>query len=194
MPARKPSGLIERHETAAERADRSAREDALRPQRALPMYPPAELRGKKTASAVWRRLMRTYSDLEAEIVTRMDMGHLVDFCILVEQLEQIDHMRDVAYQLWLELSGEHERLVEEEKADEAVFMAIKVVGAFDAIQKLDTRADRKRDLIKRWRESLYLTPRSKVAAAPKRKEKEQLDDMDLLLDDVTEWVNHGGAE
>jgi phage terminase small subunit len=194
MPARKPSSLIQRHETAAEKAERAARESALQPARRLPVRAPAQLHGHPLAEAAWRRLMRTYGELEAEIVTRLDQDLLVDYCLLAEQVIQIDKMRQAAYQIWLELSKEHERLVQEEKFDDAVLIGVKVVGAFDAIVKLDGRADRKRDLLFKLRQSLYLTPRARAGTAPKGKEEETPpDDLELLLNDVTDFVNREGG-
>ena len=192
MPAKKPAGLIRRHETAEERAERSQRASAVRPARELPKNAPAALKDHKVAAAAWRSAMRTYGELEAEIVTRMDFDHLVDYCMLIEYLSEIAYMRKVAYQAWLEIAHEHERLLEENQPDEAVSMAIKVVGAFDAINKLDTRIERKMALIKQWRESLYLTPRARAGGAPDKKPPEEAPDaLTQLLGEVTEFVNGG---
>jgi len=190
MPAKKPSSLINRHETAAQRRERQRCEAALRPKSALPISAPARLKEYKVAAATWRACMRIYAELDGEIVTRLDFDHLVDYCMLIEHLSEIDYMRKAAYKAWLELAEEHDRLVEMGEVDEAVQMAVKVVGAFDAITKLDTRAERKRALIKQWRESLYLTPRSRAGVAPARKEpEEELDELEKLLDEVTDFVN-----
>lgn len=194
MPARKPSTLIQRHETAAEKAVRSGRESQLRPERALPSAAPAALRGHSTAQAAWRRLLRTYAQLEGEIVTRLDLDLLVDYCLLAEQVIQLDKMRLAAYKIWLELSQEHDELVEAEKFDDAVIAGVRVVGAFDAVVKLDGRADRKRDLLFKLRQSLYLTPRARAGTAPAQKEAEPPpDELELLLNDVTDFVNGEGG-
>jgi hypothetical protein len=191
MPAKKPASLIKRHETAAERQTRAKNEAALRPGRGLPVSAPAVLKGHAVAVRTWRAALRMYSDLEGEIVTRLDFDQLVDYCMLVQHLSEIDHMREMAYQAWLELAKEHDRLLEVELVDEAVLMAIKVVGAFDAITRLDTRAERKRALLKQYRESLYLTPRSRAGTAPDKKAPpEPTDEFEQLLDeasDTTSW-------
>lgn len=189
MPARKPAGLIERHETAAEVAERAQKEDALRPSRALPQDP-ARLKAYPVARATWRAIMREYNDIEGVIVTRLDYDHLIDYCMLHQHLAEIDMMRNTAYRIWLELSKVHDELANQDKADDAVVMAIKVVDAYDAVRQLDTRSERKRALIKQWRESLYLTPRARAGTAPKEKEKEvPPDDMEQLLDEVETFMN-----
>lgn len=162
----------------------------MRPERALPMRAPAQLAGHAVAEVAWRRIMRTYGQLESEIVTRLDQDLLIDYCILVEQSSELDTMRKAAYQLWLELGKKHDELVKEEKRDDAVIAATAVVGAFDAVIKLDGRADRKRDLLFKLRQSLYLTPRARAGTAPVKKEKEEPpDELERLLDDVTDFVN-----
>lgn len=184
MPAKKPASLIERHETAAEKRARVERENTVRPARGLPTSAPAVLKGNKVAQAAWRSAIRMYGELDGEIVTRLDYDHLVDYCMLMQHLSEINHMRKVAYQVWLELTEKHKELVQEEKFDEAVVMGIKVVGAFDAIHKLDTRFERKCALLKQWRESLYLTPRARAGVAPKKKEPEpEPDELEQLLDE-----------
>jgi len=190
MPAKKPASLIKRHETAAERQTRAANEAALRPGRGLPISAPAVLKGHDIAVRTWRAAIRMYGDLEGEIVTRLDKDQLVDYCMLVQHLSEIDHMRDMAYRAWLELANEHDRMLEEELIDEAVLMAVKVVGAFDAITRLDTRAERKRALLKQYRESLYLTPRSRAGTAPDQKAPpEPKDEFEQLLDEAADPIN-----
>ena len=170
MPARKPQSLITKHETAAEQAQRARGESQFRSRRQLSNEPPARLKGHKVAAAAWRRIMHLYNEIQGEIVTRLDIDHLVDYCLLLDQLSRIDRMSDVAYQTWEQLAGEHERLIEAGKPDEAVRISIQVVGAFDAVTKLDARADRKRDLLLKWRQSLYLTSRSRAGVVPVQKE------------------------
>lgn len=192
MPARKPLALHTRHATKAEKAARVASEEALAPERGLPMAAPARLRGHPVAGEAWRRLMRLYAELEADIVTRLDQDLLIDYCMLMEQVAEIDTMRSTAYQVWLQLAKKHKELMEAGQADEAVIYAIKVVDAFTAVTKLDARADQKRKTLHQWRQSLYLTPRSRAGVAPAKKEEEiPPDDMELLLGEVTDYVNGG---
>lgn len=196
MPARKPKALITRHDTAAEAHARADRETALRPERSLPKAAPAQLNGHPAAQAVWRRLVRMYGELEGEIVTRLDGDLLVDYCLLAEQVLQLDTMRAAAYKAWLQLANRHEELSQDPNMiDEAILLAVKVVGAFDAVVKLDGRADRKRALLLQLRQSLYLTPRARAGVAPAKKdEPEPPDPMDALLGEVSDYVNGGQGD
>lgn len=186
MPARKPSSLIERHETTAEKADRDAQETAMRPKGELPKAAPARLKNHAVAAETWRRLMRMWGEVEGEIATKLDYDLLIDYCLLVEQLGELDTMRKKAYEAWLDLAEANKRLKAEgeDREDDAAAMAIEVVGAFDAIVKLDGRADRKRDMLFKLRQSLYLTPRSRAGVAPKKKEQELPDEFERFLDGV----------
>ncbi len=184
MPARKPQDLNSRHDTKAERARRAADEAAVAG-RSLSMAPPPALAGHKVAAAVWRRLLREFGELDATLATRLDQDLLVDYCLLMEQARELDIMRGAAYKLWLELSGKHDELAKAGDGDAAVELAISVVGAFDAVLKLDARADVKRKGMLGLRQALYLTPRSRAGAAPARKPAPEPDDpLERLLDDV----------
>ena len=201
MPARKPQGLKTRHDTKAEIETRVANEEAMTPDRELPMKEPARLKDHPAAAEVWRRLMRGWNEIEAKVVTRMDLDLLVDYCILMEQVGELDLMRKTTYQQWLELGVAHDqakkKAKETEKAvkelikagvnppktgsgsldevgrwqEKAIEMASRCLDAFEAVVKLDGRVDRKRALLLQWRQSLYLTPRARAGAAPDRKEK-----------------------
>ena len=73
---------------------------------------------------------------------------------------------------------------------EAVALTSKVIGAFDTVTKLDSRADLKRDLMFKLRQSLYMTPRARAGVAPTSKEPEEPpSELEQLLDDVTGFVN-----
>ncbi|GAP11755.1 hypothetical protein BECAL_02948 [Bellilinea caldifistulae] len=177
MPVRKPRALIVRHETAAEKTERESREMAMRPNRDLPLSAPARLRGHEIAEATWRRLMREFMSLEGEIVTRLDFDLLVDYCILTEQVHELDAMRKAAYDRWVSLQIE--------QASEET-----LVEAYDVVVKLDSRTDRKRALLLQIRQSLYLTPRARAGVAPAKKEPDEpKDELEKLLDDVSDFVN-----
>ncbi len=143
------------------------------------------------ASAAWRRLMRIYSELEGQIVTRLDMDLLIDYCMLMEQLAEMDQMRKSAVEIWQQFEKAR---VEKQKDDpeRALDLAVSALHAFDDIVKLDARVDRKRAELHKWRQSLYLTPRARAGAAPEKKvEPEPLSEMDKLLDEVDQFVNRG---
>jgi phage terminase small subunit len=191
----KPAGLVTRAETKEKKAQRAQKEEALKPKRGLPLNPPARLKDHKTACFIWRKLMRRYNELEAEIVTGMDWLIVENLCLSVDELDQLGTMRTAAYDIWLELAKEHDKLKKEQKWDEAVLMAINVIGAWDAVLKLDGRIDRKKDLVHKLSQSLYINPRSRAGTAPAKKEKEEPpDDLEQLLDDVTDYVNGEGKD
>lgn len=194
MPARKPSNLIVRHETADEIAARAAHEAALRPRRALPKNAPAALHGHEVAQETWRQLMRLYNEIEGDIVTRLDMHLLIDYCMLAEQVSEIDAMRRGAQESWKQFEKKRVELLNEQRGDDALRMADKAAGMFENIIKLDGRADRKRDLMFKMRQSLYLTPRARAGVAPTAKPAEEpVDPLEQLLDSVTEYVNGEGS-
>lgn len=207
MPARKPQGLKTRHDTKAEKAGRIAAEEAMRPGHELPERAPARLKGHPVAAATWRRIIRTYNEIEAEIVTRLDQDLLIDYCILIEQLGELDLMRKTTFRQWLELGARHDKVLQEskdhmatgeldlaeEKKVEAILLAVKCVDALEAVKQLDARADGKRKLLRNLKQDLYMTPRARAATAPNKKEKEvPPDDMDQLLGDVRDYVNGSG--
>jgi phage terminase small subunit len=191
MPARKPKALITRHETAAEAADRAQAEEAMQPGGALPMKPSA-LKGMKVAGAVWRRMIRMYGEVEGTIVTRLDLDLLTNYCILAEQLAEDDELRKAAFEVYKAAKKAFDLISFDDPALK-FSSATKVTASFDAVVKLDGRADRKRDLMFKLQQSLYLTPRARAGAAPKEKEKEKesIDPMDALLGEVTDFVNKG---
>ena len=190
MPARKPAGLRNRAETKAETAARIANEAALEPERGLSVQAPARLKDHQVAQATWRRMMRTYGELQATVVTRMDMDLLVDYCMLMEQIGEMDDLRKSSVDIWAMLDKQRKTLMEAGEVAEAVLMAAKEADTFEMIVKLDSRADRKRSLLLQLRQSLYLTPRARAAAVPAKKEKpEEPDDLEKLLDDVEGYVN-----
>ena len=176
MPARKPKALITRHETAAEQREREARESAMQPEKGLPMSAPARLAGHAVAEATWRRLMRTFDEIEGVIVTRLDMDLLIDYCMVTEQLAEMDMMRTTIVVAW--------------KKAEDVGDTDKLLELLDAASKLDARIDRKRALLFQMRQSLYLTPRARAGVAPAKKEDpEPPDELEQLLNEANGIVN-----
>jgi len=195
MPARKPSALITRHETAAEQAERTARESSARPARTVPASPPAQFKHRQIAQTAWRYLVRRFGEAEGEIITGFDLHLLINFCMAIEQLAQLNMMRDKAYEAWLQLAGEHTRLIDDEgEAEDIVLAAVRVVNAFEAVLKLDSRIDRKVDLLHKLAQSLYLTPRSRAGVAPTRKEAETPpDELEQLMDEFVGAATKGNV-
>ena len=175
MPAAKPVAIHTRHSTKPEIEQRAAQEEALTGCRALPAMP-RSLKGHQVAQAAWRRLMREFSRVEAVLVTRLDMDQLIDYCMLEEQKVEIDQMRRAAYESMLALAQELELLRKKNMIDDAAKVASRVIDATNEVVQLDSRADRKRDLLMKLRQSLYLTPRARAGAAPKTKVEEPPED------------------
>lgn len=150
MPARKPSALINRHETAAEKRERAAKEAALRPVKCLPVDAPTRLAGHPIAEKVWRRMARLYNEIEGEIVTRLDMDLLIDYCILIEQVGELDQMRKAAFQAWLADGVALDRATQkamkaQAEAERAARLAKEAgeeipMGLFDQVAKLEEQA------------------------------------------------------
>lgn len=186
MPARKLKSLLKRHETKAESEARDRRESALKPLRDLPKDAPAALKDHPEAQAAWRQIIRLYDELESEIVTRLDLHLLINYCLALEQLAQIDQVRDVTYQTWLALKEKRQALIDEGKPAEALEIALKCVEASEALIKIDARADRKRSLLVQMEQTLYLTPRARAGVAPAQKElPEPPGELEKLLDEAS---------
>jgi len=195
MPARKPSTLVVRHDTKSDKMARESDENAMLSNRGLPQEAPARLKGHPAAAKAWRWLMREYGSIDGVIVTRLDQDLLIDYCILIEQTAELDRMRKMAMNLFDRLSKEYYKLIESDMAADALVLADKITSSFEGIVKIDSRVDRKRALMLQLRQSLYLTPRARAGVAPKTKDPEESpDDMETLLNEVTDYVNGGQGE
>lgn len=165
----KPAGLIDRHETIAEKVERVDRQELTRPEYALPQNPPASIQGNKVAAATWRKLMRIYGSMQAEIVSGVDYLLVERFCAGVGELAELRELRQAA----------HQQAAAGSDAE-----------AIDTFVKLDARVDRKSALLHTLSQSLYLTPRARAGVHPKPKEAEKpTDQMDQLLEEITEYMN-----
>jgi phage terminase small subunit len=172
MPAAKPKALIVRHETKAELKARADKEAAFVTEYELPKGAPAELEDYPTASKTWRRLMREFMSIEESYVISLDRDMLLTYCMLIEQLEELDEMRKKCYQMWKSLTKQYEVVSKRGDFDQALEVAVQVSGTFDTILKLDARADQKRKTIFDLQKSLYMTPRARAGATPRRKAPE----------------------
>ena len=150
MPARKPSALINRHETAAEKRERAVKEAARRPGKGLPVDEPARLAGHLVAAKAWRRMARLFNEIEGEIVTRLDMDLLIDYCILIEQVGELDQMRKASFQAWLAAGVASDRAMTramkaQVEAEREARLAKEAgedipMGLFDQVTKLEEQA------------------------------------------------------
>ncbi len=165
----------------------------MKPGRSLPAMP-RSLKDHPVAQSSWRRLMREFSSIDAVLVTRLDMDVLIDYCMLEEQKVEIDRMRRAAYDSMLVLAKDLDLLRKKGNIEEAAKVASRVIDATNEVVQLDSRADRKRDLLLKLRQSLYLTPRSRAGAAPKDKKEEPPEDpFEALLNKLPSKVPVNGG-
>jgi hypothetical protein len=184
MPARKPAGLSKRHSTKAERKAKTAAESAMTPKAELPAKPPAALTGHTVAAKLWKQTINMYGDLDAQIVSMLDQDLLIDYCLIVEQLGEMDQLRTDAMKSWERAETTIKKKAKIADGKEFVRMLMALNHAFDEITKLDARVDIKRKLLLQLRQSLYLTPRSRAGVAPAEKPPEKpKSDMEKLLDE-----------
>ena len=90
-----------------------------------------------------------------------------------------------------------EQLRKAGNVEEAAKVASRVIDATNEVVQLDSRADRKRDLLLKLRQSLYLTPRSRAGVAPKDKKEEPPEDpFETLLNALPNRVpiTSGGSD
>jgi len=163
----------------------------MTPRRRLPESEPAALKKHPVAAREWRRLISMYNELDAEIVSRLDMGMLLDYCMLLEQTEELDELRKASVDGWRsaqQILGAFQERQNDDPDAESIdiktwIKAQEAVNwAYDKVIKIDGRVDRKRALLLQLRQSLYLTPRSRAGVAPAEKPKEEPeDDMTKLL-------------
>jgi hypothetical protein len=185
MPTRKPLDLVVRHETKAEQGQRAQREDALRPDKALTARVPAQLTGD-VARTTWQETIKLYLSLDARIVSALDRGLLIDYCVACQQRQEIDDMRTSAMSNYLKSEAILQQ-VELSKTEVEPKVMLRLIAAVargaDAVLKLDSRADNKRKLIHTLRQSLMLTPRSRGGVSPDEKPKElPQSEMAMILD------------
>lgn len=122
----------------------------MRPGKGLPVDEPSRLAGHPMAAKAWRRMVRLFNELQGEIVTRLDTDLLIDYCILIEQVGELDQMRKASYQTWLaagvasdraktkaqkaQADAERESRLAKEAGEEIP------MGLFDQVAELEERA------------------------------------------------------
>lgn len=163
----------------------------MTPRTALTARPPADLKGHPRATAVWKRTLTLYGETEAKIVTGFDQGILVDYCLLVEQLIELDELRrqsldshGIMLKSLKTLIAKLKRSDPKTALAEQMAIAEKLDMVLGQIIKIDGRTERKRVVIHTLRQSLYLTPRSRAGVAPAEREEEIKDEMSKLLDEI----------
>jgi hypothetical protein len=171
MPAKKPVDLITRAETKSIRRHRRSQLERMTPKKTLSVRPPRELTGP-VEREIWAQTVRTYMELDARIVSTLDQGLLMDYCVACQQRQEIDDMRTAALSNYLKSEAILQK-VELGKQEVEAKVLLKLFSAVardaDRMLKLDARADQKRKLIHTLRQGLMLTPRSRGGVNPNEK-------------------------
>jgi len=189
------------NDTLSEKEERAENEAAMRSENELTMRIPAQQNGLKVAQDAWRKLISEFNAIEGKWVSKLDQSLVVNYCILVEQISELDQMRSAAYRQWLNQA----QIVEQVQSDAAVAMrysgsdvkgelvdkAIDLVRQVESLQnqvlKFDARVDRKRALAMQYMQNLYMTPRARAAVVPTVKPPSGPDDpMTQLLNNARE--------
>ncbi len=93
MPAKKPIDLHADYGHRARYERRKRAEEKVTPKGLVPLNPPVSIRGDSNAAQTWRRLARLYNQLEAKIITRLDLGLLERYCQLRARIEQLQALQ-----------------------------------------------------------------------------------------------------
>lgn len=186
MPASKPSSLNVRHDTKAGRDERTAAESAMTPKTIIKSSAvPARLKGRSTASATWKRLIKLYEEIDGTIVTSFDEDVLVKYCLLEEELIELEKMRKTMLEDWESNNKTAKKIKPTPDTLKTWVQMWDVVNAmYQRFQGMDARLDGKRKLLYTLSQSLYLTPRSRAGVSPKEKELEpEPTGMEAILDE-----------
>ena len=190
MPARKPASLIPINETKEARSARIAAEKSITPKSDLPTIPPLELKGHKTASIVWKKIVKLYASIDGKIATSFDEDLLIQYCLLIEEMPWLAEMRGTVEGEYKAVQKQVNKIRGSKMSDDAYKNYLRLLDQLNAllarIQGLDARLDGKRKLIHSLSQSLYLTPRSRAGVAPpeKPKENKEVDPMSDLLNSI----------
>lgn len=185
MPASKPSSLNSRNASKAQLDARESAESALTPKTAITAAVPARLRGTThaQAAATWKRVINLYLETEGKIITAFDQDLLIKYCLLEEELIELEKLRKQIKEDW-EANNKTAKKIKPnpDTLKDWVNMWNVVNALFQRFQGIDARLDGKRKLLHTLSQSLYLTPRSRAGVAPAEKEPPVDDDpMSALL-------------
>jgi hypothetical protein len=184
MPAPKPTLLVTRNDTAADRQQRTASESAMTPRTQLRLSIPARLKGHLSAAATWKRIVGLYAEIDGVIATSFDEDLLIKYCLLEEEVLELAKMRKTMFEDW-DTNRKAAKKIKQNVENFKVWVQMwdVVNGMFQRYQGMDARLDGKRKLLLALSQSLYLTPRSRAGVAPPEKEREKpKSEMDNLLD------------
>lgn len=178
MPKRKPQALNKRKTSNDERAARASQESMVKPSTELTITPPAELKGKKIACSVWKRVLSLQAETQAAkdgapIITAFDAGVLVRYCKMAEEertleskLEKLDRAQDDLYKKVSKMRPTKETL------KDYLSMWTQFNGASGNYKGMSARLDAHRNSMHDLEKSMYLTPSSRAGVAPQAAEPE----------------------
>jgi phage terminase small subunit len=183
MPAKKPAALLDWHQTREEREAREATDASMLPKTQISKKPPAALKGHAYASAIWRRLIDLYSEVQGTIITAFDEDLIVAFCLGEEELQELFKLRNEVKGLWVKHSKILAGMKPKGEQLKDYFNCLSQANALlERYKGFDSRIDAKRKMLHEFSKSLFLTPRARSGVAPKEKEPEEPgDEMDKLL-------------
>ncbi len=185
MPAPKPTSLNSRNASKAQLDARKSAETALMPKTAITAAIPARLRGAAhtQAAATWKRVIGLYLETEGKIITAFDQDLLIKYCLLEEELIELEKLRKQIKDDWEAQSKAAKKIKPNpDTLKDWVNMWNVVNALFQRFQGIDARLDGKRKLLHTLSQSLYLTPRSRAGVAPAEIEDQVDDDpMSALL-------------
>jgi hypothetical protein len=180
VPAAKPLALVTRHDTNEDIAARKEAEAAMRPTTELSGRVPVALHGHKLAQRVWKRMISIYEEMDAQIVSKLDEDMLVDYCLVMEELVDLDRLHLLSMSVFEQLDERVRDLYS--GTDELMPLLKQLTLLLKEIKSIDARSDRKRTFLHKLRQSLYLTPRSRAGVTPDGKAPEEAaDPMEALL-------------
>jgi hypothetical protein len=147
---------------------------------------PTRLRGRDHtyAAGTWCWAIKIYAEVEGTLATAFDQPLLEKYCLLEEQVIELEKLRKTIREDWESSSKAAKKI--KPNADtlkDWVAMWNVVNALFQRFQGIDARLDGKVKLLHSISQSLYLTPRSRAGVAPTEKEQQKDDDpMAQLLD------------
>lgn len=154
----------------------------MTPATQLTLRAPERLRGHATAQATWKRIVGLYLEVDGTIATAFDADLLVKYCLLEEEVIELEEMRKALRDDW-ETNQKAARKIKPNAETRKDWLAMwNVVNAMhQRFQGMDARLDGKRKLLLALAQNLYLTPRSRAGVTPPTKDPE---DAPSEMDDV----------
>jgi phage terminase small subunit len=125
-----------------------------------------------------------YGETEGTIVTAFDSDLLAKYCLLEQECDVMQTLRDAVLKNYDSISGQIAKMRPRGEDMKEFNKLMEQANALLArYQGLDARLDGKRKLLHALAQSLYLTPRSRAGVAPAEKGPKEPDDpMANLLD------------